>query len=240
MLNWLYPITCRLCGEAAEHTLCEACLAQLPRVPRPICLYCGAPAAGEQADAYHCAACKSKPRPFDLARSALLTDDATMPLIHELKYKGASHLGAALAPALAELWHNTPELAEYRDAALVPVPISKLHLRRRGYNQAEELARPLATALGLPMVQPLQRTDMQSDSQTRLSAAERLKNARLIYHAAPEYAQGKKTLPAHLVLIDDVYTTGATVRACAAVLKHLPGVKKVAVLTLLRVEKSSG
>lgn len=240
MLNWLYPITCRLCGEASEHTLCEACLAQLPRVPRPICLYCGAPVSGEQADAYHCAACKSKPRPFDLARSALLTDDATMPLIHELKYKGASHLGAALAPALAELWLNTPELAEYQDAALVPVPISKLHLRRRGYNQAEELARPLATALGLPMVQPLQRTDMQSDSQTRLSAAERLKNARLIYHAKPEYAQGKKTLPAHLVLIDDVYTTGATVRACAAVLKHLPGVKKVAVLTLLRVEKSSG
>ena len=236
MLNWLYPITCRLCGEPAEQTLCKDCLAGLPRVPRPICLYCGAPVSGEQADAYHCAACKSKPRPFDIARSALLTSDATMPLIHELKYKGASHLGAALAPALAELWHNTPELAEYKEAALVPVPISKLHLRRRGYNQAEELARPLATALGLPLVQPLLRIDLQTDSQTRLSAAERLKNARLIYHAAPSYLQGKKTLPTHLVLVDDVYTTGATVRACAAVLKHLPHVKKVAVLTLLRVE----
>ncbi len=236
MLNWLYPITCRLCGETSELALCDACLAKLPRVPRPICLYCGAPVSGNQADAYHCVACKSKPRPFDIARSALLTGDATMPLIHELKYKGAAYLGAALAPALTELWHHTPELAEYKDAAIVPVPISKLHLRRRGYNQAEELASPLAKALGLPILQPLQRIDLQVDSQTRLSAAERLKNARLVYQPISDYACGKKSLPDRIVLVDDVYTTGATVRACAAVLKKLHGVKKVAVLTLLRVE----
>ena len=161
-----------------------------------------------------------------------------MDLIHKLKYKGEAHLAAALAPALAELWHNTPELAEYASGAIVPVPISKLHLRRRGYNQAEELAHPLAKALHMPLLAPLQRTDVKVDSQTRLSAAERLKNARLIYHADSTYKNGAKPLPTHLVLVDDVYTTGATVRACAAVLKSLPGVKKVAVLTLMRVVNS--
>ncbi len=235
MLDWLYPITCRLCGAASEHALCESCLDALPHVPRPICLYCGAPVAGEQQDAYHCAACKSKPRPFDLARSALLNDDATMPLIHELKYKGAAYLGKALARALSRLRQQTPELAEYKDAAIVPVPISKQHLRLRGYNQAEELALPFAEEMGLPLVTPLLRVDRNVDSQTRLSAAERLKNAKLVYRPAPEYEQGKKALPSHLILIDDVYTTGATVRACSAILKRLPSVQKVAVLTLLRV-----
>ena len=237
MLHWLYPMTCRLCGEAATTALCPDCLAKLPRVPRPICLYCGAPVAGDLADAYHCHACKSKPRPFELARSALLTADSTMPLIHELKYKGASYLGAALTPALAELWQATPELAAYKQAAIVPVPLSRLHTQRRGYNQAEELAAPLAKKLGLPLAYPLQRMDTQADSQTRLSAAERLRNARLAYKPKPEYANGKKQLPEYVVLVDDVYTTGATVRACAAALKSLPGVKHVAVLTLLRVEK---
>lgn len=238
MLRWLFPITCSLCGKASELTLCEDCLAKLPRVPRPICLYCGAPVIGEQQDAYHCPACKGKPRPFDFARSALLTGNESMDLIHRLKYKGASHLAAALAPALCEQWHNTPELAQYGNAAIVPVPIGKLHLRHRGYNQAEELARPLAKMLKLPLREPLQRIDVKTDSQTRLSAAERLKNARLIYHPLPAYETGAKALPSHVVLVDDVYTTGATVRACAAVLKRLPGIQKVAVLTLLRVKNN--
>lgn len=158
-----------------------------------------------------------------------------MPLVHRLKYHGASYLAAALAPVLVDLWHQTPEAAEYRKAAVVPVPISPLHLKKRGYNQAEELAAPVAKALSLPLVQPLQRIDTAADSQTRLSAAERLKNARLAYKPLAEYEGGKKLLPESLILVDDVYTTGATVRACAAALKKLPGVKKVAVLTLLRV-----
>ena len=236
MLNWLFPITCRLCGEAAERTLCEDCLAALPRVPKPICLYCGAPVAGEQTEAYHCAACSGKLRPFDSARSALIANDETMALIHDLKYHHASHLGAALAPALVELWQHSPELEAYKHGAMVPVPISRLHLRRRQYNQAEELAIPLAKMLGMKLIQPLLRHETNVDSQTHLSAGERLKNARLSYRPKPVYAAGKKKLPSHLVLVDDVYTTGATVRACAAALKQLEGVKHVAVLTLLRVE----
>lgn len=237
MLHWLFPITCRLCGEQAEHTLCERCLANLRHIPRPICLYCGAPVAGEQADAYHCAACSNKPRSFDLARSSLLTGNDTLPLIHDFKYHRAIHLGAAFAPALAELWYNTPELQAYKQAALVPVPITPHHRHKRGYNQAEELARPLAKMLKLPVVQPLQRCETSEESQTHLSATARLKNARLAYQPKAEYLQGKKPLPSHLVLVDDVFTTGATVRACAAALKQLPNVKHVAVLTLLRVSK---
>lgn len=236
MLRWLYPITCQLCGEASEKSLCAACLSRLPRVPRPICLYCGAPSVGEAQDAYHCRACKAKMRPFDFARSALMTSDETMPLIHDLKYHRAGHLAAAFCPVLLETWHNTPDFARFTQAALVPVPITREHLRRRGYNQAEELARPLAKALGLPLLHPLQRQETGINSQTALSAGARMRNALQAYAPKPAYASGSTTLPEHLVIVDDVFTTGATVRACAAALKKLPGVRHVAVLTLLRVE----
>jgi predicted amidophosphoribosyltransferase len=117
------------------------------------------------------------------------------------------------------------------------VPISPLHLRKRGYNQAEEIALPLAKSLGLKLIQPLVRQDTGIESQTYLSASARMKNALAAYAAKKEYQEGRRVLPDKLVLIDDVYTTGATVRACAAALKKLPGVQKVAVITLLRVSR---
>ncbi|MBE6417659.1 MAG: ComF family protein [Akkermansiaceae bacterium] len=237
MLSWLYPITCRVCGEVSERCLCADCLAAMPQLPTPICLYCGAPVGGNLQDAYHCAACKAKPRPFDVARSALLANDATMPLIHQLKYQRAIYLAAAFAPALLQVWQAHPEFRTFeKSAAIVPVPINRTHLYTRGYNQAEELARSLSRLVGVPVVQPLLRQETAAHSQTGLSAAQRLQNAYAAYHPLPAYASGKKKLPPHLVLVDDVYTTGATVRACAAALKRLPGIRKIAVLTLLRVQ----
>ncbi|MDO4750944.1 MAG: double zinc ribbon domain-containing protein [Akkermansia sp.] len=235
MLRWLYPMICHLCHEKCELGLCPECMRSLPRVPKPICLYCGAPVAGEQADAFHCDACSDRPRSFSLARSAIRSSEESMLLIHALKYRKAAYIAPALAALMAEVWHATPELRELKNAAIVPVPITHRHLSKRGYNQAEELAKPLAAALHLPCLQPLIRHNTESDSQTRLSAAQRLHNAMAAYAAAPAYTSGKKQLPPDIVLIDDVYTTGATARACAKALKSIPGVKNVAVLTAIRV-----
>lgn len=237
VLHWLFPNTCTLCGEAAELSLCPVCMARLERVPRPVCLYCGAAVAGEQSDPYHCEECSAAPRPFSFARSALTVNEDTLALIHAFKYRRAQHLARPFARLLHELWEETPRLAERRDWALVPVPVTEDKLRQRGYNQAAELARALARlhAPALPVVEPLQRRETGIISQTRLNAGNRRLNARLAYSVKKAYASGKKTLPPHLVLVDDVYTTGSTARACAAALKKLPGVQTVAVLTLLRV-----
>ena len=236
MLSWLYPTTCCICGAIAEQCLCADCLAAMPQLPSPICLYCGAPVGGNLQDAYHCPACKAKPRPFDVARSALLANDATMPLIHRLKYKRAIYLAPAFAPVLQQTWLAHPEFRSFEhNAAIVPVPINRAHLYTRGYNQTEELSRALSRLIGLRIVQPLQRLSTAAHSQTGLSAAQRLRNAYAAYSPLPAYAKGKKQLPPNIVLVDDVYTTGATVRACAAALKRLPGIRKIAVLTLLRV-----
>lgn len=234
MLSWLYPRICHLCHEECELGLCPSCLASLPRVPRPICLYCGARVAGEQQDAYHCASCSSHPRSFSMARSALLSTEVSMGIIHALKYARAAYVVPALAQAMAEEWQASAEFRALEFPVLVPVPITRKHLCTRGYNQAEELARALAALLGLEVVQPLIRRDTEADSQTRLSSAQRLRNAMAAYALAPHYAEGKYTLPKHVVLVDDVYTTGSTALACAKALKEAPGVKKVAVLTALR------
>lgn len=234
MLRWLYPNYCEQCGELSERSICDVCRAKLPRLPRPICLFCGAPLSATPESTESCPVCHGKPRPFTIARSALQRTPETLELIHKLKYRHAAYLATGLAPLLEELWHSTPEMADFRHAALVPVPITYHHLSERGYNQAEELARGLSKLLRLPLHHALQRIPTEFDSQTRLSAAQRHRNACRAFCAAKAYENGSRTLPSHVVLVDDVYTTGSTARACCRALRRLPGVKSVAVLTVVR------
>ncbi len=236
MLSWLYPGICELCGQRAATSLCPACLAALARVPRPICLYCGAPLSAAATDPMHCPECRDQPRSFSFARSALMLTEQTMSLIHQLKYRHANHLAPALAPLLAELWESTPRLHARADWVLVPVPSSRQHLFSRGYNQAEELARALGRLRGLRVVNALRRQGGAASSQTRLSAAQRRASAFASFSALPAFAKGRRQLPPHLLVVDDVMTTGSTARACAKALRDLPGVEEVGVITLLRVD----
>lgn len=237
MLSWIYPHYCELCHRASEEDLCEDCLSRLPRVPLPICLYCGAPVAGEQEDSFRCIECSGRARSFDLARSACALSKSTLFLIHQLKYHRCNYLAPALSRLIDEIWSETPPLAGVHDTedwGVVPVPMGAKHLFSRGFNQAEELAFGFAKRRGIRLYFPLLRLPSGEESQTRLSAGERWKNALQSYALKQAYALGRRSLPSHIVLIDDVYTTGATVRACARCLKKAPGVRYVAVLTILR------
>lgn len=235
LLDWLYPVTCELCGQESELAICPSCLGKQKRLPRPICLYCGCPVQGGQSDPFRCEACSGKPRTFSFARHALLRTEGLMELVYRLKYSHANYLAPAFAPALAEVWQETPEFNQVRDWALVPVPTTWQHLKQRGYNQAEELAQGLGKIIKRPVLQALEHRNTGISSQTLLSAKDRLKNAYAAIRPARRYAQGKCRLPRRLVIIDDLYTTGSTARACAHALFSLPGVETVAVLTLVHV-----
>ncbi len=235
MLHWIYPELCELCHEPSEHELCENCIAKLPTLPLPICLYCGSPVAGDQQDPLHCAQCSSAPRYYDFARSAYMTNEATRHLVHAIKYHHANYLAGIMGELLNCLWDDTPQLMQPGRYCIVPVPCTRAHLFARGYNQAGEIARALARLRGLPVCHALKRIPTGADSQTRLSAGERRRNAMRAYTAQPAYASGRRKLPGEdVVLVDDVYTTGSTAHACAKQLRKLPGVRRVGVLTLLR------
>lgn len=236
MLSWLFPATCELCGENAELTVCPGCMQKLPRIPAPICLHCGAPTAGQQTDPDRCENCAGQPRPFLLARQALRQTDEVMQLIYQFKYHRGIHLARPLAQLLHELWEQTPHLRRHDDWVLVPVPVTQEKLYTRGYNQAGELARQLARLRHLRVMDLLERRDTGIISQTRLTATARRLNAMRAYRCRrPRFWQRRTTYPARLVLVDDVFTTGSTARACATQLRKLPGVKEVVVLCLVRI-----
>lgn len=236
MLSWLFPATCELCGESAEQALCPGCLAGLPRIPAPICLHCGAPTAGEQTDPDRCENCAGHPRAFSIARQALRQTEQAMQLIYRFKYHRGIHLARPLAQLLHELWEQTPHLLARQDWVLVPVPVTQGKLYSRGYNQAGELARQLARLRRLRVMELLERRDTGVLSQTRLTATARRLNAMRAYHCRrPAFWERHRRYPSHVVLVDDVFTTGSTARACATQLRKLPGVKEVAVLCLVRI-----
>ena len=236
MLDWIFPRLCELCREPCPRELCDACAKKLPRVPLPICLYCGAPVAGEQEDPYRCAVCAPRIRSFDFARSALAYSDAARRILHSFKYGHANYLSVALGEILNELWESTPALMAHEDWALVPVPIESGHLYARGYNQAEELARELKRLRGLRLISPLIRKRTLVKSQTCLCRSARWRNAMRAYAMNPAWAESNTPLPRHIVIVDDIYTTGATARSCARALRTLPGVEQIGIITLMRAD----
>lgn len=237
LLDWLYPRICVRCGEVSETglSLCRGCLQALPRLEKPLCLHCGTPLTYTPDLPDECEMCRPFGRDFDFARSALLDTPETRDLIIDLKYRGALHLASLFASLLDELWEDSALLRAHKTWGLVPVPMTFSKLHRRGYNQAEEIARALAKRRGFPVLPALSHLRKDHASQTFLDAPARARHAREVYHASPRAACGRMKLLPHLLVIDDVWTTGATARACALRLKHLPGVETVGVLTALRV-----
>lgn len=239
-LSWIFPHYCILCQQRSDtdSALCSRCLEELERVPRPLCLYCGSPVNGNHQIPDHCPDCEGKTRPFTFARSALIRSEVNMSLVYRLKFCGEIYMARACAPLLDELWSQHRPLSDIDDWVLVPVPVTPQRLAERRYNQAKELAIALMNLRpDLRMEEVLTRLPSTVRSQAGLSAGQRLAHAQSVFRLKPAYSKGLKTPPAHLLLVDDIFTTGATARACARLLRKLKGVKKVGVISLLRVPK---
>lgn len=236
LLDFVYTPQCALCGMVLQdgRSLCDTCDRDLPRLTAPFCAKCAEPFHGRIDGEFQCHNCGELDFSFGFARAAMLRDDRTRALVHQLKYGRAIHLAAELGRLAAEAFADE-RLHPALDAGwpLVPVPLHRSRLQHRNFNQAAEIARVVSKLTGLPLLSALKRI-RRTDTQTRLGRKERLLN---LHGAFAVTAAGRSHLASNpaigVILIDDVLTTGSTVDACAATLRRA-GCRSVLVVTVMR------
>jgi len=232
ILDLVFPPRCTLCGEAdTRGPICPTCWAKARPIPGPVCIRCGIPiASGEEGGGvpvYRCQACRQKSWAFDRARSGYIFEGPVRDAIHLLKYQGRIGIGTWLGKRMAEVCG--PSGDGYGECLLVPVPLNPERLREREFNQSLILAKSLAKAFSLPLRPLLLERKGGSTPQVGLSPEDRWANVRGAFAVrSDEVVRGKG-----VILVDDVFTTGATVNECTRVLKKA-GARRVDVWTLAR------
>ena len=230
VLEFFLPRLCLFCGagvgEEAAQAVCPECEAQIDWVGSPLCPGCGRMFdSGDGADRL-CGDCQTEPPPFARARAAAVYDpEAGGQAIKRFKFDGQ-----IVYLPLLQSWLQRPDCLELVTAAdlLLPVPLHPRRLKARGFNQALLLAQGFPDKpMGLEVLTRLRHTV----PQVGLNPKERRDNVKGAFGVSqPAAVKGKKIL-----LIDDLYTTGSTVRECARVLRRA-GAARVEVLTVARVK----
>ncbi|MDQ3602275.1 MAG: ComF family protein [Actinomycetota bacterium] len=217
LVDLFYPERCVGCERRASDVLCRTCFEALPGVGSPVCRRCGLPSAFA---AFVCEECKNVDFGFESAKAPLKYEGVGKKIVHALKYRGYKRVVERLAtPLMLQV------LDDGRFDAIVPVPLHRLRLRKRGFNQAELLARGVAEKIKATVSDTLEVVRSTRD-QVELSAAQRRANVAGAYTATVP-------LRGRILLIDDVFTTGATMSACAGTLVSA-GAEEVHALSLCR------
>ena len=224
-----FPPHCAACHADIERhaTLCEACLALPEKIESPYCQRCSQPFHGAITEAFTCSNCEGRELHFECAIAPYLHRGVVRGLIHSFKYEQQLYLRKQLADWIA-IALDDPRLRAQPPDAFVPVPLHHIRFREREFNQAAELANLLTRRTGTPTWHALKRIRYTS-TQTKLDRNERMENLR----GAFRVRQTSRVKKSHLVLIDDVFTTGSTVEECSRVLLRA-GAASVRVLTIAR------
>lgn len=231
----LLPPRCPVTGEIvdAHGMISSNAWTQLDFVSAPFCKCCGIPfgfETGEGDDNGMCISCLDDTPIYNSARAALIYNDCSRDLILGFKHGDKMHNAPSFVPWLTRVGADMLEHADF----LIPVPLHPLRLISRRYNQAAIMADALSKSCGIEHLPLALRRTRSTPSQGHMKTVERTKNVSKAFDIAPKYRDVFKGKT--LVLIDDVYTTGATVNECTKTLRKY-GTSEVHILTLARVLK---
>lgn len=230
LIELVFPPVCMTCGgmvSADRRHLCGECVDRIVRIGHPLCPVCGKPFLTPGDTDHLCGACMAKSPPFAEARSFGVYGGVLLEAVHLFKY----HHRTALSPVLCGLAanHDWGDFDPKRYEMLVPVPLFSRRLHERGFNQAMMLCRGLGEAWGIEVAETGLARTRQTAPQIRLTPTQREQNVRGAFAVTGDAFRAKRVL-----LVDDVYTTGATVTECSRVLMNA-GAELVGVFTMARV-----
>jgi ComF family protein len=228
-VDFALPPRCPSCGAITPdpHSFCLDCWQKLTFLGEPCCVCCGLPFAFGTGDESECGRCLAEPPPFDRLRAAVAYGEIARNVALKLKYSGRPGVASTLARFMARHLHSAEP-----EALLVPVPLHRWRIWRRGYNQAALIASALARRAGLPVELDLLRRIKRTPLLRGLGRRERA----LAVRGAFKVPDSAKALIAGrtIILVDDVFTSGATAGACARALKKA-GAKRVEMICWARV-----
>ncbi|HUR93485.1 MAG TPA: phosphoribosyltransferase family protein [Gemmatimonadales bacterium] len=221
--RWLLPPACLLCESPVpprqgDALVCDLCCSRWVPVPTPVCARCGQPTLGD----LECRLCAAWPPGLERVRSAVWLRGTAREAVHRLKYEGWWRIAEALAGAMERLEPLTGQVS------LIPIPLGVRRLRTRGYNQSERIAAALGARVGRPVRTDALLRARETGTQTALTPEARRANVAGAF-AARGIAGGS------CVLVDDVFTTGATLAEAAAALLEA-GAARVEAVTFARAE----
>jgi len=234
-LQFLLPPQCQCCEkflEEGQQGICPDCLSKIRWIEPPLCTLCGVPFLSSEVENHPCGACLTRGKYFTMARAVGYYEGPLREAIHRWKYEEKSYLtlffGEKLAEGFCRYWD--PQSFDL----IIPVPLHSKRLRKRGFNQALLLVKELSRRTQIPYSKRLLQKRILTPPQVNLSGGEREKGVRGSFHIQrDEEIEGKSIL-----LVDDVYTTGATVNECSKVLLKA-GAERVDVLTIAHAIKNS-
>lgn len=230
IINAVFPanIKCIFCNEELnsfnKFCTCNKCLNNLPFNNDKICEYCGEHISSE---ANYCLSCKkSVKRHFTMARSSFDFREQIVDIIHCLKYDN----GKYLAPYLSEFLIDEFKKQNWIVDVVIPIPLNEARIKQRGYNQSEIISKKFETDLNIPLNTTCLQRKINTPTQTNLSKKERLINLKDAFEVTDKEAVKNK----NILLIDDVFTTGATMEEASKILLKSKA-NKVYCLTLAHV-----
>ena len=218
----MYPKRCPFCQEISPKGICNDCRKQVVKVGETKCIHCGKPLEDETKE--YCRDCERRKSNYEQGRSLWVHIPPVSNSVYRLKYHNKRYYAEIFGKELADEFEF--QIQRWGIQAIIPIPLHRSKMRKRGYNQAELLAKQLSECMGIPMEKDVLYRIKKTQPLKEMDGEQRHRNLQ------GAFAVSKAWNPCqNVLLIDDIYTTGSTIERAAGILKKA-GVENVYFLTL--------